>query len=68
MIIVTIGFKCTSEVILKNAGGDDLLALLLLRVSLSVVLAKEWIICGYESDDTLFTFVANVNSDKHCLW
>lgn len=39
VIVVTICFKCTTKVILQYAGGDDLLALLLLRVSLSVVLA-----------------------------
>jgi hypothetical protein len=57
----------SAEVLLKNVGGNNLLALLTLRACLSVVLAHILIICGNETNDGLFSLVANVDTNEHGL-
>jgi len=59
--------KSSAEVLLKNVGGNNLLALLTLRACLSVVLAHILIICGNETNDGLFSLVANVDTNEHGL-
>jgi hypothetical protein len=64
---VLIGGKGASEVLLKDVRGNDFLTLLVLRTGLGIVLAKERIISGDETNDTLLALVANVDADKHGL-
>ena len=55
----------TAEVLLKNVRGNNFLALLTLRACLGVVLAHILIICSNETNDGLFSLVANVDTNKH---
>lgn len=66
-IEVSVGLKGTTEVLLKNVWGNNFLALLSLRTGLSVVLAKEGVVGCDETNDTLLSLVANVDTDKHGL-
>ena len=67
VIVVSEGLECTLEVFLENTRTDDLLSLLALRACLSVVLAHMFVVGCTESDDTLLTLVANIDTNKHCL-
>ena len=55
------------EIFLEHSRTDDLLSFLTLRTCLSIILAHVLVISGTESDNALFAFVADINSDKHGL-
>jgi hypothetical protein len=57
----------SAEVLLKNVGGNNFLSLLTLRACLSVVLAHILIICSNETNNGLFSLVANVDTNEHGL-
>jgi hypothetical protein len=59
---LTIGIECASEILLKDVGRNDFLALLILRISLGVVLAHVGIISGYETNDALLALVADIDT------
>ena len=65
LIEVSICLQGATEVLLKNIGGNNFLALLSLRACLCVVLAHVLIIGSNETNDGLFSLVANVNTYKH---
>lgn len=67
MVEVAISLEGRAEVLLEDAGGDDLLALLALWACLSVVLAEVWVVGGDEADDALLSLVAHVDAHKHGL-
>lgn len=65
---IVVVFKCFEsllEVLLEHARADDLLALLALGTRLGVVLAHVLVVGSTEADNTLFTFVANIDSNEH---
>ena len=64
-VMITEGLEGVLEVLLQNTGTNDLLTLLTLRTGLGIVLAHMLVISSTESDNRLFTFVANINSYKH---
>jgi len=65
LIEVSICLQGATEVLLKNIGGNDFLALLSLRACLCVVLAHVLIIGSNETNDGLFSLVANVDTYEH---
>lgn len=67
IVMISEGLECTLEIFLKNTRADDLLSFLALRACLSVVLAHMFVVGCTESNDTLLTLVANINTNKHCL-
>jgi hypothetical protein len=67
VVVISKCLESTLEVLLEHARADDLLALLALGTRLGVVLAHVLVISCAETDDALFTFMANIDSDKHCL-
>ena len=67
MIVVSECLECTLEVSLQDARADDFLTLLTLWTSLRVVFTHVLIVSCAESDDTLLAFVADIDSNKHCL-
>jgi hypothetical protein len=67
VVLVSKRLESTLEVLLEHTRADDLLALLALGTRLGVVLAHVLIISCAESNDALFTFMANIDSDKHGL-
>lgn len=67
VVLVSECLESTLEVLLEHTRADDLLALLALGTRLGVVLAHMLVISCAETDDTLFTFVANIDTDKHGL-
>lgn len=67
VVVLSEGLEGTLKVLLEHSGTDNLLTLLTLRASLSVVLAHVLIVCGTESDDALLTLVTDVNSNEHGL-
>lgn len=68
VVVVSECFERLFEVILEHARADDLLTLLALRTRLGVVLCHVFIVGSTKTDNTLFTFVANINTDKHGLF
>lgn len=68
VVVVSECLESTLEVLLEHARADDLLALLALGTRLGVVLAHVFIVSCAETDDTLFTFMADIDSAKHCLF
>jgi len=67
VVVVSECLESTLEVLLEHTRADDLLALLALGTRLGVVLAHMLVVSCAEADDTLFTFVANIDTDKHGL-
>ena len=67
VVVVSESLESTLEVFLKYTRADDLLALLALGTCLGVVLAHVLIISCAESNDALFTFMTNIDSNKHGL-
>jgi hypothetical protein len=63
VVELSVALERPLEVIRKDGGGNDLLALLRLGACLSVVLAQKGIIGSAETNCTLFSFVTDVNSD-----
>lgn len=55
------------EILLEYTWADDFLTFLSLWASLSVVLTHVLIICCTESNDTLLSFVAHIDTYKHGL-
>ena len=66
-IKLTIGVEGASEILLKDVGGNDFLALLILRIGLGVVLAHVGIISGNKTNDALLALVANIDTYQHSL-
>jgi len=64
-VVVSECLEGTLKVLLEHTWADNLLALLALGTRLGVVLAHVLVVCGAEADNTLFTFMANIDSDKH---
>ena len=62
---LTIGIEGASEILLKDVGRNNFLALLTLRISLGVVLAHVGIISGNETNDTLLALVADIDTHEH---
>jgi hypothetical protein len=67
LIEVSVSLQGTAEVLLKNVGGNNFLALLTLRACLGVVLAHILIVCSNETNNGLFSLVANIDTNKHGL-
>lgn len=67
LIMVTESTERILEVLLQHWGRDDLLTFLALRTCLSVIFTHMLIIGSTEAYDRLFTFVTNINTDKHSL-
>jgi hypothetical protein len=65
VVVVLKSSKGFLEVLFEHARADDLLALLALGTRLGVVLAHVLVVGSTEADNTLFTFVANVDSNEH---
>lgn len=55
------------EIFLEHSRTDDLLSFLTLGTRLSVIFAHVLVISGAESDNALFAFVADIDSDEHGL-
>lgn len=66
-VVVTEGLERVLEVLLQDAGTDDLLTLLALRTGLRVVLAHVLVVGGTETDDRLLSLVAHIDADQHRL-
>jgi len=64
-IEVAVTLEGTLEVVGEDAGGNNFLSLLRLRSGLGIVFAEVGIVRGAESDGTLFTLVAHVDSNQH---
>ena len=62
-IIVSVSLKSTAIIVLQNVRGDDLLTLLVLRACLSIILAEERIVGSNETNGTVLTLVAHINTD-----
>ena len=60
---LTICVEGASEILLKDVGGNDFLALLILRIGLGIVLAHVGIISGNKTNDALLALVANIDSN-----
>lgn len=67
VVEATIGLESAAEIVLKDVGRDDLLTLLSLRCSLSVVLAHVLIVGRNKTYDALLALVANINTNEHGL-
>jgi hypothetical protein len=67
VVVVSECLESALEVFLENTRTDDLLSFLALRACLCVVLAHVLVVGGTEANNTLFSFVANVNTYKHGL-
>ena len=67
VIVVSERLEGALEVFHKRTCSDDLLSLLLLGRCLGVVLAHVLVISSTETDDTLLSLVANIDTDQHCL-
>jgi len=59
--------QSAAEIFLKNIGRNDFLTLLSLWTCLSVVFTHVRIIGSNKTNDRLFTFVANIDTNKHGL-
>lgn len=64
---VPVALEGALEVVRQDGGRDDLLSLDWLRTSLCVVLAEVGVVSGTEANSTLFSFMADINSDQHGL-
>jgi len=67
VIVVSESLESALEVLLKHARADDFLAFLTLRACLGVVLAHVLVVRSTEANDALLSFVADVDTDEHCL-
>lgn len=67
VVVISKRLESGFKVVLEHARADDFLALLALGTCLCIVFTHELIICGAETNDTLFTFMADIDSHKHCL-
>jgi|TARA_B110001450_G_scaffold175316_1_gene163730 hypothetical protein len=65
IVVVSECLEGTLEVLLEHTRADNLLALLALGTRLGVVLAHMLVVGGTEANNTLFTFMANIDTDKH---
>ena len=68
VVVVLKSSKGFLEVLFEHARADDLLALLALGTGLGVVLTHVLVVSSAIADDALFTFMANIDSDKHGLF
>lgn len=64
-IVVFVRLKGVDEVVQQNLLGNDLLTLDLLGTSLGVVLAHMLIVRSAETNDRLFSLMADINSNEH---
>lgn len=67
LIMVSECLEGALKVLLENSRANNLLSLLTLRTSLSVILAHMLIVCCAKSDNALFSFVTHINTNEHCL-
>jgi hypothetical protein len=68
VVVISKRLESGFKVVLKHARADDFLALLALGTCLRIVFAHVLIVCCAETNDTLFTLMANIDSDEHRLW
>lgn len=64
-IEVSIALECSLEVVRKHTWRDNFLTFLRLGSSLCVILTKVWIVSSTETNSALFTFMADINTNKH---
>lgn len=62
-VIFSVSLECTCEVVLENIRRNNLLTFLSLRTCLGVVFTEVRIVCSYKTNDTLLSFMANINTN-----
>mmetsp|Transcript_24537 Transcript_24537/g.17253 ORF Transcript_24537/g.17253 Transcript_24537/m.17253 type:complete len:245 (-) Transcript_24537:1711-2445(-) len=65
VVVFSVAFEGTHEVVGQDLGANDFLTLLWLRTSLGIVLTKVCVVSGTETNGTLSTFVTDINAYKH---
>ena len=68
IVEVSVALEGSLEVVREDSGRNNFLSLHRLRASLSIVLAHVGVIGSAESNCTLFTFVANIDTNEHSLF
>lgn len=68
IIVFSVSLEGVLKVFSQNVIANDLLSLLFLRTSLSVIFTHVRIIGGHKPYDWLSSLMTDINSYKHSLW